>query len=158
MRKSGSDCAAWDSELTLLAAVAVALLVLGYASSCAADCRVGLESRMVDLTHEGADGFFVEDRDVECLTMQLEMIPAWRGLVSDYRRFNGRQEARYADQQSAVQLGTRAIVDLSSANDALAASNLDLRTELDAWYRSITFWLATTGVAVVVGVVVGALL
>lgn len=137
----------------------VAMLMFGVTSSCRADCREGLVDRLIDVDHDGAEGFFVATADVECFLRQAEISAGLEARIALFEERADRADARYANMLQATALGTEVI----ATQDAVIASTtrraISAEHRADAWHRSPFVWLAV-GMAVSlvgVGVVVLAL-
>jgi hypothetical protein len=141
----------------LLWLVATLFFALGIATKCDAQCAEGVVDRMVDVTHAEAEGFFVATADMECLLRRLEVVPAYERLVVDYRELMPRQERRYTALLRATTHGTAVIAAQGEAIGTLATEVESLSAELSAWWRSVTFWIGATAVALVGGLALGKL-
>ena len=140
VKKSERD---WQSSVTdFLMGFAFAAILMAVMGPCQAEgqCREGLRLRLVDMTHEGAEGFFGTTSDVGCLMLGLERVPELEAQISRLERRGDMREARHADMLEASAQATEII---GSYTEALAAS-MRRTTEAEdiagAWWRSPLLW------------------
>lgn len=139
--------------------IGFALLLFGIASKCQADCREGLVDRLVDSTHEGAEGFFVATADVECFLRQAELMVELGIQIARYRERAEHADARYTAMLEATALGTEVIATQGEALASTIRRAIRAEDRAEKWYRSPMFWLVAEVLSIagafVAGLVVG---
>jgi hypothetical protein len=130
---------------TALRGLGIASLIWLATTPVSAQCSEGLVGRLIDLDHNGSEGFWIPTVDAECLLLRLESIPGLeshvrlleeRIAISDLRHDTLTESARLAAQQ------------IETYERALANAMADL-VALDDWWKSPWLWFP-------VGLVVGA--
>ncbi len=138
--RSGRD--SQSSVIDFLTGFVFAIILVALIGPCEAQgqCREGLSLRLVNMTHEETEGFFVTTVDTGCLMLALERSPLLEAQLRRMERRRDMADARYDDMLQATQHGTEII---SSYADALASSlrrTVAAEAANDSIWSSPFFW------------------